>query len=90
MIAAGMTSSHAPTRKGSPFMMCRVAGYRELKKPVDTSEHRLSTQATEANRAPVKRGEQRVRPESSTHINLVNAPGYATPHPLQYQNHYQQ
>ncbi|KAF3847787.1 hypothetical protein F7725_020815 [Dissostichus mawsoni] len=42
----------AAKRKGKPFMKCSVAGYRELKRPLPTRKHKLSTQATEANRAP--------------------------------------
>lgn len=49
---AGMRRMKAPKRKGNPFMKYRVAGYRELKTPLDTNEHRPSTHATEANRAP--------------------------------------
>lgn len=33
-------------------MKCRVAGKRELKTPLATREHKLSTQATVAKRAP--------------------------------------
>lgn len=49
---AGIKRMTAPKIKGNPFMKCRVAGYRELKTPLDTNEHRPSTHATEANRAP--------------------------------------
>lgn len=42
----------AAKRKVKPFMKCRVAGYMELKTPLPTRKHKLSTQATEANRAP--------------------------------------
>lgn len=51
-MAAGMRRMTAPKRKGNPLIKCRVAGYMELKTPLDTSEHRPSTHATEANRAP--------------------------------------
>lgn len=48
----GIKRMTAPKIKGNPFMKCRVAGYKEKKTPLDTSEHRPSTHATEANRAP--------------------------------------
>lgn len=51
----------APKMKGKPFIMCKVAGYMELKTPLDTSEHRPSTQATDANRVPEQSKEIQIK-----------------------------
>lgn len=51
-MAAGTRRRATPKRNGKPFMKCRLAGKRELKTPVATSEHRPSVQATAAKRAP--------------------------------------
>lgn len=52
---AGISCNKAANRKGKPFMKCRVAGYRELKRTLPTRKHKLSTQATAANKAPTKK-----------------------------------
>lgn len=49
-----MVRIKAPKMKGKPFIKSKVAGYKELKMPLDTSEHKPSTHATDANRAPEK------------------------------------
>lgn len=52
MMPPGRRRTMAANRKEKPFMKCSVAGYRELKRPLATREHKLSTQATVANKAP--------------------------------------
>lgn len=55
IMPAGISCNKAANRKGKPFMKCRVAGYRELKRTLPTRKHKLSTQATAANRAPMRK-----------------------------------